>query len=455
MLPSVFATFVQQRPIAVMAHALLHRLFDPSRLDSLFERVADRCYHRQLRFSALVELMADVVLRIQPSVYAAYRSRSASLGISDTALYNKLARVELPLAAELVTDSAAQAAPVIDALGGRQPSWLPGYRVRILDGNFLAATEHRLTELRTTWAAAMPGKVLVVLEPDTGLAVHVALTPDGHAQERSLCGDILPQARQRDLWVADRNFCTHKFLFGLARRQASFVVRQHGQTPGKPVGKRRFLGTGPTGRVYEQTILFTHEGETLVWRRVSVELDQATRDGDWVIHILTNVASEQADALKVAELYGKRWTIEGLFLEMTQMLGAEPSTLGYPPAALFAFCLGLQAANAVAVLKAALRAGQGAEKADEVSGYYLGLEIEQASDGLRVAIPQGEWERLREMGLGPFAKWLKEVAARINLKKYEKTPRGPRKKRPPRTAPNGGHVSTYKLLAQRKKTPPP
>src|SRR5262245_24116901 len=164
MLPSVFDTFVQQRPIAVMAHALLHRLFDPARLDSLFDRVADRCYHRQARFSALVGLMADVVLRIQPSVYAAYRSRSASLGVSDTAVYNKLARVELPLSAELVRDSAAEAAPVIDALNARLPSWLPGYRVRLLDGNFLAATEHRLPELRPTWAAAMPGKVLVVLE---------------------------------------------------------------------------------------------------------------------------------------------------------------------------------------------------------------------------------------------------------------------------------------------------
>lgn len=454
MLPSVFETFLQQRPIAVMAHALLHRLFDPSRLDALFERVADRCYHRQLRFSALVELMADVVLRIQPCVYAAYRSRSGSLGISDTALYNKLARVELPLAAELVKDSAAQAAPVIDALDARQPSWLPGYRVRILDGNFLAATEHRLVELRTIWAAPMPGKVLVVLEPDTGLAVHVALTPDGHAQERSLCDEILLQAQQNDLWIADRNFCTHKFLFGLARRQASFVVRQHGQTPGKLVGKRRFVGTGPTGRIYEQTILFTHEGETLVWRRVSVELDQPTRDGDWVIHILTNVSSEQADAQKVAELYGKRWTIEGLFLEMSQMLGAEPNTLGYPQAALFAFCLGLQAANAVAVLKAALRAGQGPQEAEKVSGYYLGLEIEQASDGLRVAIPESEWERLREKSLASFATWLKEVAAGIDLKKYHKTPRGPKKKRPERAAAKGGHVSTHKLLAQRKNRPP-
>src|SRR6516164_5250636 len=98
-----------------------------------------------------------------PSVFQTF------IEVSDQAVYDKLDGMELGLSAALVEDSAQQAEAVIHALAARRAPWLPGYRVRILDGNHLSATEHRLEELRTTWAAPLPGKVLVVLMPETGL----------------------------------------------------------------------------------------------------------------------------------------------------------------------------------------------------------------------------------------------------------------------------------------------
>ena len=43
---------------------------------------------------------------------------------------------------------------------------MPGYPIRILDGNHLAGTEHRIKELRALRAGALPGQALVVLDPD-------------------------------------------------------------------------------------------------------------------------------------------------------------------------------------------------------------------------------------------------------------------------------------------------
>src|SRR5207244_9061253 len=106
----------------------------------------------------------------------------------------------------LVADSALQVAPVIDALKARLPAWLPGFRTRVLDGNHLSATERRISELRQTWAAALPGKVLAVYEQEVDLVTQVFLTPDGHAQERSLLDDVLHSVQAKDLWIADRNF---------------------------------------------------------------------------------------------------------------------------------------------------------------------------------------------------------------------------------------------------------
>lgn len=448
MLPKPFDAFIQQRPICVMARAVLENSFQPERLDALFKQTAQRQYQRTLLFSAVVELMQSVVLGVEPSVYAAYRHRRHTLKVSDQAVYNKLNGMELGLTATLVRDSAQQATPVIDALAARRAPWLPGYRVRILDGNHLSATEHRLEELRTTWAAPLPGKVLVVLEPEVGLATDVFLTPDGHASERSLLDDVLQMVQERDVWMADRNFCTLKFLFEIARKCGFFIVRQHGTVRGQLKGRRRFVGEGSTGKVYEQAVELTLDGDTKTLRRITIELKEPTRDGDMVLHLLTNLPKE-IDGCAIAELYRKRWTIETLFLEVTQTLTCEIDTLCYPPAALLVFCLALVAANAVAVLKAALRAAHGEEKADELSGYYLALEIKQVHEGMMIALPPASWADFAGMSVSAFAKTLKKIAAHVDLALYRKSRRGPKKPPPKKSCyQNGGHVSTHKLLTE-------
>ena len=446
MLPSVFQSFVERSPIGVMAHAVIVSLFRSERLDALFERTAQRQYQRTLLFSAVVELMQSVVLGVEPTVYAAYRKRRHALSVSDQAVYDKLDGMELGVSAALVRDSARQAEEAIGYLNARRDPWLPGYRVRVLDGNHLAATEHRLEELRTTWAAPLPGRALVVLEPTSGLATQVFLTPDGHAQERSLLDEVLATVEPDDLWIADRQFCTLKFLATIAAKQGFFSIRQHGTLQGHLRGRRVLQCDSPTGTVYEQAIDIHFEEQTVRLRRITVELKEATRDGDWHLHLLTNLPAEVA-AVSVAELYHHRWSIEKLFWEVTTTLTCEIRTLCYPKAALFVFSLALVAANAVAIIKAALRAAHGEEAADGLSGYYLALEVRQVHPGLLIAIPPEEWSPIAAMEAKAFARWLKVIAGRVDLARYRKTPRGP-KKPPPKKSRyrNGGHVSTHKLL---------
>jgi IS4 transposase len=449
MFAAAFTSFIEQGPIGVMARAIVERFFEPEHLDSLFRRTAVGQYERDLLFSSVVELMQSVVLGTEPSVFAAYRKRRHKLPVSDDSIYNKIKGMELGISAAVVHDSAERAAGVIDELKARRAPWLPGYRIRILDGNHLSATEHRLQPLRDTWAAPLPGKILVVMDPELDLACDAFLTPDGHAQERSLLDEVLETVREKDLWIADRNFCTHKFLFEIADKQAFFLVRQHGCVKGHLKGGRRYVGESPTGKVSEQDIELTHEGRTRTLRRITIELLKPTRDGDMVLHLLTNL-SEEVSALQAAELYRKRWTIETLFYEVTQTLACEIKTLCYPPAALFTFCLALLAANAVAVLKAAMRSTHGEETADEMSAYYMALEIKQTYAGMMIALPPGKWTVFRTMSLADFAVKLKEMAAHMDLGYYRKSKRGPKKPPPPMDQyRNGGHVSTYKLLKEK------
>ena len=154
LLGPIFERFVQQSPLSVMGRVLLEHALIPDELDALFDHLAERQYTKELLFSTTVELLTVVVSGVRPSVHAAFRARPAEIPVSITSVYNKLDGIEPNLSAALVQHTATKLEPVIRHLGGQRPDLLPGYRVKILDGNHLAATEHRLANC----AAAPPAR---------------------------------------------------------------------------------------------------------------------------------------------------------------------------------------------------------------------------------------------------------------------------------------------------------
>ena len=452
LLSGPFEKFVEASPVSVMMRGIIENLFHPERLDRLFKENAVTPYTRKLPFSTVAEVMEEVGFNVNPSVGASLQERVDSLPVSTRAFYLKLNGLEPEVAAVLVRDSVCQLAPVIRKLGLRTPL-LPGYNVRILDGNHFAATEHRLLETRQATAAPLPGQALTVLDPDLRLAINVFPCEDGHAQERSLLWQVLLTVCAGDLWIADRNFCTRGFLFGIARLDARFLIRHHAGMPLEKIGRNTLIGESETGRVFEQKGRITdpETGRSMTVRCVTVKLKTATRDGEREIVILTNLPKKDADAMKVAALYRKRWTVETMFQEMTENLTCEIKTLGYPRAAVFAFCLALMAWNGMSVIHAALRSVHGEETVEEnLSSYYLSLEISQVYHGMLIAIPPEEWEVFRNLTTAQLASLLKQLAGRVSLKTLQKHPRGPKRPQPKRKySGNGQHVATAKLLARR------
>jgi IS4 transposase len=341
-------------------------------------------------------------------------------------------------------------APVIEAMGGRRGTWLPGYRARVLDGSHLPGTEHRLKPLRTERAGALPGQALVVLDPESMLIVDAIPCEDGHAQERSMTDQVLATVAAGDLWVGDRNFCTTALLFGIVGRGGSFVIRQHGSTlTWETCGPRRAEGRCETGAVFEQAVRLTEpDGASLVVRRITVELDKPTRDGDREVHVLTDLPEGAADAVAVADLYRKRWTLETAFQEIEATLNGEIGALGYPRAALFALCVALVAYNVMSAIKGALRSVHGTEAIDEgVSGADLAEEVAGTTRGMRIAIPEDEWAVFHHLSPSATGRVLQDLARRVRLSEYRKQPRGPRKPKPSKASGyEKKHLSTAKLL---------
>lgn len=361
------------------------------------------------------------------------------------------------MAAALTRQTATGLAAVLDQLGGALPELLPGYRVKILDGNCLAKTEHRLKELRLLAAGPLPGKSLVVLDPARMLVADVFPCEDGHTQERALLEQVLPTVAANDLWIGDRDFCTLKFLFGVATRQARFVVRQHRNLPWQADSDLDYAGECDSGELWEQRVRVEHPetGEELFVRRVELRLRTPTRDGEAVIQLLTNLPPRAASARVVAQLYRERWTIEGAFQVLEAALASEQPRLGYPQAGLLAFCVALVAYNVLAVVRAALRAAHGREAEEKVSTYYLAAELKGVYQGMMIALPAADWQPFQSMSAAHLATVLKALARRVDLSQYARSPRGPKKPRPARrhckTKP---HVSTARLIANRRKKKP-
>jgi IS4 transposase len=449
-----------------MFRGTLENVFSAERLDRLFDTTAVRQRTGPLLFSSCADLLSLVVLSTRKSVNQAYQARREQFQVSVKAVYDKLAGIEPAVSERLVRETAADLADVIDELGAATRGPLPGFDTRIVDGNHLAGSDHRLAELRRLGAAALPGEALVILDPQRQLLLDVVTCEDGHANERTLIPAVLERVQRRQCWIADALFCTLDFLFGIQQREAYCLVRQHGGLKGELQGKRRKIGRCSTGLVYEQRLLVRRkDGTASELRRISIVRDRPTSRGQREVHLLTNLPAK-VSAVQAAEAYLDRWLIETAFQDLATTLRSELNTLGYPKAALFGFCLALVLFNVLSVVKAALRMGgkppakkssaktSSAKKSQRnLSTYYLADEVSGVWRGLEIAIPEAHWEatfaRLTPKQLAAKLLWL---ARKVDLRQFYTNPWTPKRPQPKRISGHrGNHVSTYQILQQRRK----
>lgn len=455
----VLERFESHAPVSVMTRAALEHALPASWVDEVFQTSRQRQYPRELLFSSVVELMMLVSLGLRPSLHAAAK-KMAQLPVTLAALYDKVKRTEPQVLRALVQGSAARLEPVVAAVGS-QPS-LQGWQLRILDGNHLPASDKRLAPLRSHRGAAMPGHTLVVYDPDSALVTDILACEDAHESERVGAATLLQQAQQGQVWIADRHFCTRTLLQGWQQRQAGFIVREHARHP-------KLDKTGPwsqavpteTGQVREQAIELAATQETVVappsWRRIEIQLQVPTEAGDQSIALWSNLPAS-IDAATIAQLYRKRWRIEGLFGRLESVLHSEIRTLGHPRAALLGFAAAVLAFNVLALLKRCVEQAH-CERAPglDVSSYHLGVHVASDYQGMLIALPSEVWQPWCEASGEEVAQHLLRLAGKVNPRSVATAKRGPKKEKP------GGYVagavarkqlSTARVLKQAAGTTP-
>lgn len=459
-LPITIVEHARAVPLGILVRGTLEWLLDEPTLEQLFQLHATEQYTRELTIAGMVGLLIQVSAGLRASVFAAYKADQAAAEPSITttfqALYAKLGRMEPAVGEALVRHSAEKLGLLLSLWPAATEDTLPGYRLRILDGNVLTGTDHRVGPLRRWLNACLPGKSLVVFEPACGLVTDLVLCEDAYTQERALLTHVVDRLQAHDLVVADRNFCTRRFVFGVVEKQASFVVRQHARNvPCQELGRWRRCGKTATGLLSEQRVRVTdpETGVCQILRRIKVQLFEKTRDGERTLILLTNLP-EAVTAVRIAEIYRRRWTIETQFQFLTQSLHCEIPGLGKPRAALFLFAMSLVASNALAVVRGSMRAAHGREVENAISGYYLADEIAFDFRVLMKYLPADQWVGWGSLKVRDLARLLVGVASKVNVKALTRSRRGPKK--PPKEKPvynkKHKHYSTARLLSDAEDT---
>lgn len=439
---AVFKLFSKDRPVAMMAQVINQEMISED-LDVVFDEHRDRQYQRELLFSYLTTAVADVVMGVEKSPNKAYIAHRKELIVSKTAFYDKLNKVEPAISEAMVRHAFSKACDMQDLLGFVPTEPVRGYHARIVDGNHLQKTEKRITELRGIASAALPGTAVAMYSIGRELFECAYLLEDAHAQESSTLERLLDDLQPRDLIIGDRHFCIVSFLLGIIQRRGAFIIRQHGRLQGELQGQQQKIGRVENGVAYEQAIVVG--GKTL--RRVTVKLDEETRDGETEIHILTNLPVSKADARKIADVYRQRWEVENGFYVLTTALTCEVKSLGHPRAALFVFCTAMLAFNSMRVLCTAMTVVWGEAVVADLSAHSLSVEISKAADGLNVLRKDGEWNSFLPTSPRGLAKFLLKLAEHVDISRHKKSHRGPKKTPPKRTGyRKGGHVATARIL---------
>src|SRR5436305_4028659 len=100
----------------------------------------------------------------------------------------------------------------------------------------------------------------------------------------------------------------------------------------------------------------------------------------------------------------------------------------------------------MAVVKGALRGVHGEARAGEMSAYYMADEMGGVYRGMMIAIPEPHWRVFAQMTAQDFACVLMQLAQNINLQRFRKHTRGPKKPTEKRHyEPAHPHVSTARI----------
>lgn len=443
-----------QATLEVLAHA-----HSKPELDDLFNRQAGASYERFITFADLLGLLGDALLQRGGNLAATIdlADEQGRLAASRTAYYGKLRRIPLALSVGYLRHASTRlvgVAPVADR--GGVPNCLQHFEVRIMDGKKLKNVPKTLLSSRGAAGKLFGGKLLVSWNPQTGLVDGMAADPDGEANECKLVPPLLAQypdatPEQPWLWVADRQFGDLKQPAAVLAKGHHFLFRRNGKThfhadPTAPVPAK-------AEKVDRQVI---EQHGTLGSGKNPLKVRQLTlhRAGAEDVVVVTSLLDSKAyPAADLLELYRKRWKIEGVFQEITEIFGLARFVGSSPQATVFQAAICLMLYNAAGVVQRVLAAATRRKEVETSARKLFASTREELVSAFKL-VPLAELDRLqlRHVDAAGLRERLIELLSKAWRPRYQKAAaeNNPRPRKVKKKA-SGAHTSVHRLQQKHRQ----
>jgi DDE family transposase len=453
---------LERMPLAEAVLTLWSWAADENHLGQIFERHRGRCYPKILSFAFLVYLIRDALLEYGGSGHKSFtkaRERD-ELKTSFYAAYGKFGRTPIAVSMALLsgcTARLAQAFPEAAAAHTPLPKSLDGYHVIGLDGKAIKRVAKRLKPLRKAAGGLLGGRALVAMNVRSGLAVAMHAHPDGDANDTRFVGNLVPKVRALivgpRLWMADSGLCdlTQTAHFTSDPSDA-FLVRYHPKVRFDVDPSRTARnGTNRLGQRYREDwgwLGIPKNKNRRYVRRITL-----IRPGEDDVILVTSLLDAAAfPAEDLLGCYLKRWTIENMFQQVTEVFGLTHLIATTPKGTIFQFTLCLLLYNLIQVVRGIIAAGSGHHK-DEISAENLFDDAKRELIAWSVVIEpeataayfDGEWSAFRVKAR------LSELLSGLWREGWRKAP--PKKRsRAEKAEQHRTHGSVFRILeAHRRK----
>ena len=354
---------LRRLPLAEGVLRLLQHALPDADLQRLYDDHRGQSYQDVLRFDTFFHLIRDALLHRGDSAHQHFRKarRDGVLPVTIEAVYGKLRRVPPGVSQALLAEGTRRLAAVSSGAVDPLPPSVAGMEVLAFDGKQIKHVPKRLKALRNLWGKLSGGKLLVVQDVATRMAVAFAADADGLVADNTLVEGAVAQVRQRPsdrprLWVGDRLFGN---LVETTRFHAAgefYLLRYHSKTSFAPDSSREMRkGVTADGLAWHEEWGWygrASDGRRQYVRRIHLATGKTTPKGKPDhFSVVTNLLD--ADAYPAADLlatYRRRWSIESLFQEVTDVFHLKDLIGTTPQAMIFQASLVLLLSNALRVL---------------------------------------------------------------------------------------------------------
>jgi Transposase DDE domain len=455
------ASVLERLPLADGVWRMLRYTMADSWLDDLWQRNRGRCYEQTLKFSTLARLVADALVEHQGSGRQAFErgQETDTLPVSIGSAYEKLGNLPLSVSEAMLEEGTARLHELLPEDPAVDPFPLPdcweGHEVFGADGKAIKHVKRLLKPLRGLQAGILGARAAVALNLRTGTVVGMVGHLDGEAGEAALTEDLLAKmaaAAAGKPWVVvlDRLYCNLTFPRRVLKAGGHFLIRYCSNTtfvidPARAAQESR----DAQGRriVQEWGRLGKAEGpRALEVRRITLHLDDGKE-----ISVITDLVDEVAyPAEDLLTTYHKRWGIETVFHQVTDVFSLRHLIGSSPRAVLFQFALCLLLYNTLQVLRAHLASHQKCQ-AQKISNEKLFYDVRRQLVSVSELV---EVTRLLDLlGEEPTAAQLRDhlwenLRGAWSRRWWKAPSSGGGRHKKVKTRVIGNHTSTYRVLQQ-------